>query len=73
MKYQIQKKLKEVNSDYEAKRSGNLAMKAPQVKVLSQNTFYDWLKSMGKLRGQNKVPRLSNNRRIIEAVLAYNA
>ncbi len=69
----LDEKLKEVNSDYEAKRSGNLAMKAPQVKVLSQNTFYNWLKSMGKLGGQNKVPRLSNNRRIIEAVLAYNA
>jgi len=31
-------------------------------------TFHEWLKSKGKLGGQNKVPRLSNDRKIIEEI-----
>jgi len=34
--------------------------------------FHDWLKSKGKLGGQHKVPRLSNERKIIEELLQYN-
>tara|TARA_E500000178_G_scaffold356264_1_gene432851 strand:+ start:2924 stop:4441 length:1518 start_codon:yes stop_codon:yes gene_type:complete len=68
----LDQKLKELNSDYEAKRNGNLAMLPPKITQLSKNTFYQWLKSHGKLGGQNKVPRLSNNRRIIEEIILYN-
>ena len=35
-------------------------------------TFHKWLKSKGKLGGQNKVPRLSNNREILEEILKFN-
>ncbi len=61
--------LKEVNSDYEAKRHKNLALVKPQVKKLPQGTFYNWLKTKGKLGGQYKIPRLSNNREILEEIL----
>ena len=51
-----------VNSDYEAKRKNNVTMVAPQVIALKKGTFYEWMRSRGKLGGQNKVPRLSGNR-----------
>lgn len=54
--------LKKVNSDYEAKRSYNLSLGLPIVRSLPKGTFSQWMKSIGKLGGQNKVPRLANNR-----------
>lgn len=62
--------LRAVNSDYDAKRSHNLALLLPVIRVLRPNTFYNWLKSKGKLGGQNKVPRLSNDRSYVEEILA---
>lgn len=61
--------LREVNSDYDAKRAGDKAMVRPLVRVMPKGTFYNWLKSKGKLGGQYKVPRLSNNREILEEIL----
>lgn len=63
-------KLKEINSDYEAKRHKDIALKAPKIKSMPINTFYNWLKQKGKLGGQNKVPRLSNDRKIIDDILS---
>ena len=63
--------LKEVNSDYEAKRSSSRAIDPPLIQVLPAGTFYDWLKHRGKLGGQHKVPRLSNTRDIIEGIHAF--
>lgn len=60
--------LKEVNSDYEAKRTNNLTLGFPKILSVPQGTFDQWLKSKGKLGGQHKVPRLSNNRTIIDSV-----
>ncbi len=51
-----------VNSDYEAKRKNSVTMVAPQVVALKKGTFYEWMRSRGKLGGQNKVPRLSGKR-----------
>lgn len=61
--------LKSVNSDYEAKRYHNMALKGPLVRIVKPGTFYNWLKSKGKLGGQHKVPRLSNDRKHIEDIL----
>lgn len=36
------------------------------------NLFNDWLKAKGKLGGQHKVPRLSNNRKNIDELLEMN-
>jgi hypothetical protein len=60
--------LKALNSDYEAKRSNNLSMGPPVIRSMPKNTFYDWMKSKGKLGGQNKVPRLQNDRSLIAKI-----
>jgi hypothetical protein len=61
--------LKSVNSDYEAKRQGNIALTKPLVHTLPKGRFSHWLNSHGKLGGQHKIPRLSNDRKIIEEIL----
>lgn len=60
--------LQRTNDDYKGKRAGDMLMKMPQVIAVPNMTFHDWLKSKGKLGGQNKVPRLSNDRKIIEEI-----
>ena len=69
----LDKTLKDVNSDYEAKRSKDIALQRLEVVVARPGLFNDWLKAKGKLGGQHKVPRLSNTRDIIEEMLAFNA
>lgn len=61
--------LKELNSDYEAKRYRDLALQGPVIQKVPKDTFYNWMKRRGKLGGQNKVPRLANNREFIEDIL----
>lgn len=63
--------LQTLNSDYEAKRHKNIALRMPVVRVLKKGSFNNWLKSRGKLGGQHKVPRLSNERTFIEEILQY--
>ena len=62
--------LKNANSDYEAKRHKDIALRMPVVRILPIGTFTRWLRSKGKLGGQHKVPRLSNERKILEEILA---
>ena len=57
--------LKNSNSDYEAKRHKNIALRLPILHSLKKGTFEEWLRSKGKLGGQHKVPRLSNERNYI--------
>lgn len=64
--------LKSVNSDYEAKRYHDKILKPPTVHAMESGTFYKWMEQRGKLGGQNKVPRLSNSREYLEAVLTTN-
>ncbi|MES2630173.1 MAG: GH3 auxin-responsive promoter family protein [Bacteroidota bacterium] len=65
--------LKSINSDYEAKRVGDLNLAMPVVHSLPKGTFYNWLKSKNKLGGQHKVPRLNNNRDYLDEILAFVA
>lgn len=65
--------LKEVNSDYEAKRWKDIALQPLEVIVARKSLFHDWLAQKGKLGGQHKIPRLSNTREYIEDMLALNA
>ena len=60
--------LKKINSDYEAKRYKNIALRKPVLHSLKQGIFNQWLKQKGKLGGQHKVPRLSNDRKFIEEI-----
>jgi hypothetical protein len=62
--------MRALNSDYDAKRRGDMALRAPVVHTVPPGTFYAWMKQRGKLGGQNKVPRLSNDRVILEGLLA---
>jgi hypothetical protein len=62
--------LRQINSDYDAKRSYDLALVAPRVHSVAEGTFYKWMKKRGKLGGQNKVPRLSNSREYVDEILA---
>ena len=68
---ELDKALQSLNSDYEAKRHKNIALRMPVVRVLKKGSFNNWLKSRGKLGGQHKVPRLSNERIFIEEILQY--
>lgn len=61
--------LREVNSDYDAKRFKDMAMRRPVVHNAPDGTFFKWLKSKGKLGGQHKVPRLANERKYVEEIL----
>jgi hypothetical protein len=68
----LDKRLQEINSDYEAKRYKNITLQPLEIIEARQNLFNDWLKLRGKLGGQHKVPRLSNSRDNIEQLLALN-
>ncbi|MEI6122221.1 MAG: GH3 auxin-responsive promoter family protein [Bacteroidota bacterium] len=61
--------LKSLNSDYEAKRYHDMILNKPVIHVLPKHTFYKWLKIRGKLGGQHKVPRLTNDRKYVEEIL----
>ncbi len=67
----LDEELQRLNSDYEAKRHSTLA--APQFTVVDEGTFLGWLTSQGKVGGQNKVPRLANDRRYAEQIEEYIA
>ncbi len=66
----LDKKLREINSDYDAKRYHNMALVPPTIHYVEPGTFYRWMKKRNKLGGQNKVPRLSNSREYVEDILA---
>ena len=65
--------LKSINSDYEAKRYKDIALGLPLIHSLKKGVFTDWLRSKGKLGGQHKVPRLSNERSVIAEILKQQA
>lgn len=67
---ELDNELKNINSDYEAKRHKSIALRLPIVHKLKKGTFTEWLRSKGKLGGQHKVPRLSNERNMLEEILA---
>lgn len=67
----LDKHLKSINSDYEAKRYQDIVLGPPKVHAVRKNLFYDWLKERGKLGGQNKVPRLFNQRDYVDQLLKF--
>jgi hypothetical protein len=67
----LDEKLRGLNSDYDAKRYQNFVLEAPVIQVMKIGSFDSWLKSKGKLGGQNKILRLSNNREFIEQFLDF--
>ena len=62
--------LKDLNSDYEAKRHKNIALDPPIIHVVNTGVFDKWLKKKNRLGGQNKIPRLANNRNYLDEILS---
>lgn len=69
--YELDCALKNINSDYEAKRHKDIALRMPVVHAVDKTVFANWLRSKGKLGGQHKVPRLSNERAYIEEIKTF--
>ena len=68
----LDESLQHINSDYEAKRYKDITLQPLEIVVARQGLFDDWLKQKGKLGGQHKIPRLSNQRQFIEEMLLLN-
>ena len=68
----LDRRLQEVNSDYEAKRYKDITLQQLELIEARKGLFDDWLRRQGKLGGQHKVPRLSNDRGIMEQLLLLN-
>ena len=70
----LDEELRKLNSDYDAKRSGNIFLASPEIVNARKGLFDDWLKTKGshKLGGQRKIPRLSNSRDMMENLLELN-
>ena len=71
-RHALDKALQGINSDYEAKRHKDITLQELEVIVARPGLFHDWLKQKGKLGGQHKIPRLSNNREHIDSMLKLN-
>ena len=69
----MDKKLKSINSDYDAKRSNNLIIDVPQIYDVKKGVFLKWLENKNKLGGQNKIQRLSETRIFIEEIKKLNS
>ena len=65
----LDEELQKLNSDYEAKRYKNLTLERLKLIDAPQKTFYEWMKQRGKVGGQNKIPRLANDRKYLDQVL----
>ncbi|MEZ4827431.1 MAG: GH3 auxin-responsive promoter family protein [Bacteroidia bacterium] len=63
----LDESLRKKNAYYNDLREGNI-LRMAQVKLLKPNACREYMKSIGKLGGQNKFPRLSNNRLIADAL-----
>ena len=71
----LDRTLQDVNSDYQAKRAHTIFLDPPEIITASKGLFDKWLANEGnhKLGGQRKVPRLSNNRKLLDELLGLNA
>ncbi|MGN6617907.1 MAG: GH3 auxin-responsive promoter family protein [Ilyomonas sp.] len=67
--YELDCALKSINSDYEAKRHKDIALRMPVIHSLQKHIFSAWLKQKGKLGGQHKIPRLCNDRKYVDEIL----
>ena len=68
----LDEKLKKLNSDYEAKRTKDLILRAPELFIIENNDFYKWLQKHNRLGGQYKIPRLSESRALADEILSMH-
>lgn len=69
----LDRSLQAINSDYEAKRYKDITLQKLEIISAREGLFEEWLKAKGKLGGQHKIPRLSNNRQYIDELIEMNA
>jgi hypothetical protein len=62
--------LRSKNIYYDDLITGNI-LQPLQIRPIKKNGFIDYMKSVGKLGGQNKVPRLSNDRKIADELTKW--
>lgn len=68
----LDEELRKLNSDYDAKRYADMTLTPLKVIPARKNLFRDWLAGQGKLGGQHKIPRLRNDRGLLETLLKMN-
>jgi hypothetical protein len=66
----VEENLRRKNVYYDDLISGNI-LSPLKITAVRKNGFIDYMKSIGKLGGQNKVPRLSNDRKIADELLKW--
>lgn len=66
----LDEQMGKINACYFDERHDTKVLGAPIVHIVPQGTFYSWLKKNNKLWGQHKVPKLSNDRKILDELLA---
>lgn len=67
----LDEELSRLNEDYVAHRRGDLSMGPPEVLPVPAGGFAEWMRSRGKLGGQNKVPRLDNTGRVTAELVEW--
>ena len=70
-KIDLDSNVQKLNSDYKAKRYNNITMSELEITIARKDLFYNWLSKKNKLGGQNKIPRLSNDRKYLDSMLEY--
>ena len=65
----LDEELKQLNSDYEAKRFNSMILSKPEITELASGTFYKWMKNNNQLGGQHKIPRLSNDSSYVDDLM----
>ena len=68
----LDKNLRLINSDYDAKRSKNLLLQNPQLTIANKDLFYKWLQKNNRLGGQFKIPRLDSTSKIFNDIIKMN-
>ena len=64
-------RLNALNDDYRAHRSEGFGLKDPQILPVPPGTFAAWMKSRGRLGGQNKVPRLIADESLFDGLVDF--
>lgn len=64
--------LRAINSDYDAKRTDDLALGQLKLGIAKTGLFSHWLQTKNKYGGQSKIPRLQNDRNFLESLLVFN-
>jgi len=67
---ELDNQLRSLNVYYDDLITGNI-LRILKITSLRKNSFIEYMKSLGKLGGQNKVPRLSNDRKIADAMQSF--